>query len=72
MKFLPAFSWILKLKFQAVLSRIHGRSPSEGLVWNVRVSVLSNDDITHFMDNSMFFYVLIAEEKITSKVGLKT
>jgi hypothetical protein len=71
MKFLPAFSWILKLKRQTVLIRIYSRSPPESLVWNVRVSVFSNDDITRFMNDSMFFYVLIAEEKITSKVSLK-
>ena len=71
MKFLPAFSWILKLKLQAVLIRIYNRSPPESLVWNVRVSVLSNDDIPCFTDNAMFLYVLIAEEKITSKVSLK-
>jgi len=34
-KFLPAFLWILKLEVYAVLARVNGCSPPEGLVWNV-------------------------------------
>jgi hypothetical protein len=71
MKPMPAFPGVFQLEVQAVLIRKKGRTPSEGLVGRIRVSVGSDGDIARLMNQPMFLYVSVAEKKITAKVGLE-
>lgn len=68
---MPAFPGVFQLEIQAVLIRKEGRTPSERLIWCVRVPVLGNGNIARFKDKPMCFDISVAKEKIATKIGLE-
>jgi hypothetical protein len=68
---MPAFPGVFQLEIQTVLIRKKGRTPSKRLVGRIRVFVRSDGDIVRLLNQPMFLYVSVAEEKITMKIGLE-